>query len=219
MIEEYKHCLVVAITGGMGCGQTTVANMFKKLGAYVINADEMAKKAIRENDKLRKDLRSTFGRSIFYRNGRLNRKKLASFVFQDESKLQKLNKLVHPYMVENIIEEIEKARESKKYSIIAVDAALIYEINIENMFDAIIVVASYMKNRIARIMERDGHSRKHILDRISKQIPIEDKMKWADYIIENNGTLEELREKTRVVYEELLKKLEEKKLEKKKFEL
>jgi dephospho-CoA kinase len=219
MLKEYKNCLVVAITGGMGCGQTSVANIFKKLGAYVVNADEMAKKAIDENQQLKKDLKATFGGRIFHRNGRLNRKKLASIVFQDESKLQKLNKLVHPYMVENIIEEVEKARESGRYKIIAVDAALIYEINIENMFDAVIVVAAYMKNRIARIQKRDGHTRKHILDRISKQIPIEDKMKWADFIIENNGTLKELEEKTKVVYEELMKLLEQKKKQKEKFEI
>ncbi|GAB4176708.1 MAG: dephospho-CoA kinase [Calditrichia bacterium] len=218
-MEEYKHCIVVAVTGGMGCGQTTVASFFKKFGAYVVNADEMAKKAIDRNDELRKKLKQTFGSRIFHRNGKLNRKKLASMVFQDESKLTKLNKLVHPHMVENIIEEIEKARESGKYKIIMVDAALIYEINIENMFDAVIVVASYMKNRIERIMKRDGHSRKHILDRISKQIPIEDKMKWADYIIENNKDLKALEEKSRIVWDELLKLVEKKKTEKPRLEL
>lgn len=218
MLEEYRHCLVIAITGGMGCGQTTVAKILEKFGAFVVNADEMAKKAMDENEQLKKELKNTFGASVFHRNGQINRKKLASYVFQDESKLQMLNKLVHPYMVKNIVEEIEKARESRKYPVIAVDAALIYEINIENMFDYIIVVASYMKLRLQRIMNRDGHTRKHILDRISKQIPIEDKMKWADYIIENNGTIEELEEKCRIVYDDLLKKLEEKKKEKRKLQ-
>jgi len=209
-MKEYKHCLVIAITGGMGCGQTSVARFMGKSGAKIINADEMAKKAIETNNELQKEMKNTFGKSIFYRNNQLNRKRLASLVFQDESKLQKLNRMVHPRMVELIVEEIEQARSSGKYKIIAIDAALIFEINIENMFDAIVVVAAYMKNRIDRIARRDGHTHKHIADRIRSQIPIEDKIKWADYTIENNGTLKDTEQKTREVYNQLLELLKEK---------
>ena len=204
-MKEYKHCIVIGITGGMGCGQTSVGGFMEKLSAKVINADEMAKKAIEINSDLQKELKLTFGKSIFYRDGKLNRKRLAGIVFQDESKLHRLNRMVHPRMVELIIEEIEEARGSGRYKIIALDAALIYEINIENMFEAIVVVASYMKNRIDRIAKRDGHSRKHISDRIHSQIPIEDKIKWTDYVVENNGTLEETKLATKKVYDELLK--------------
>ncbi len=206
-MKEYKHCLVVAVTGGMGCGQTTVAKFMEEFGAHVINADEMARKAIETNRELQQEMKMVFGKSVFYKNGKLNRKRLAAIVFQDESKLHKLNKMVHPRMVELIVEDIEKQRSSGRYKIIVVDAALIYEVNIENMFDAVIVVASYMKNRIDRIAARDGHTRKHIMDRIKSQLPIEDKIKWADFVIENNGTLEETKKNTKEVYDKLLQML------------
>lgn len=209
-MKEYKHCLVIAITGGMGCGQTSVAKFMENAGAKIINADEMAKKAIEANEELQKELKTTFGKSIFYKNNQLNRKRLASVVFQDESKLQKLNRMVHPRMVELIVEEIEAGRSSGRYKIIAIDAALIYEINIENMFDSVIVVAAFMKNRIDRIANRDRHTRKHISDRIRNQLPIEDKIKWADFVIENNGTLKETEDRTKEVYRELLSLLKNK---------
>ena len=118
-------------------------------------------------------------------------------------------------MVELIVEEIEAARSSGRYKVIVIDAALIYEINIENMFDAVIVVAAFMKNRIDRIAKRDGHTRKHITDRIRNQIPIEDKIKWADFVIENNGTLNETEQKSKELYKELLNLVKEKRSAKK----
>jgi len=187
----------------MGCGQSTVASLLEKMGVKVINADQVAKQEIEKNKEIQRELKKVFGSRIFYRNGRLNRKLLARIAFSDLAKTNRLNRIVHPQMVSRILEIIEEARESGKYSIIAVDAALIYELNLEHMFDAVVVVVSRMKNRIERIKARDKLSEKEIIDRISKQIPIEEKMKWADFVIENNQDLKALETRTKMLYHKL----------------
>jgi dephospho-CoA kinase len=197
---------VIAVTGGMGTGQSSVCKILQQLGAKTINADIVAKREIENNAAVQKELKKTFGAKVFYRNGKLNRKLLARLAFADEAKTVRLNKIVHPQMVARIIDMIENARDSGRYSMIVVDAALIYELSLENMFDAVVVVASKMKYRIERIKQRDKLGDKEISDRMSKQIPIEDKMAWADYLIENNGTLEQLEGKVRKLFHQLKNK-------------
>jgi len=205
MIKQ-EDVVLVAITGGIGCGQSSVAKFLEEMGAKVINADQMGHKVVNEDPEAKNEIRKHFGNKVFFRNGKLNRKLLGRIVFEDEAKTQLLNKIVHPRMVSRIIDEIEEARDTGKYKVIAIDAALIYEINLEHMFDAVAVVSSRLKNRIDRIVERDGLSEKEILDRISKQIPIEDKVKWADFVINNNSSLEQLKKRSVSLYHKLIKK-------------
>lgn len=204
MIKQ-EDVVLVAITGGIGCGQSSVAKFWEEMGAKVINADQMGHKVVNEDPEAKNEIRKHFGKKVFFRNGKLNRKLLGRIVFEDEVKTKLLNKIVHPRMVSRIIDEIEEARDTGKYKIIAIDAALIYEINLEHMFDAVVVVSSRLKNRIDRIIERDGLSEKEILDRISKQIPIEDKVKWADFVINNNSSLEQLKKRSVSLYHKLVK--------------
>lgn len=201
----YSNCIVVAVTGGIGCGQTTVCKFLEEMGAKVIQADLVAKREIESNEEIKEELRKYFGSRIFYRDGKLNRKMLAKIAFSDEAKTERLNRIVHPRMVEQIISEIEEARESQKYEIILVDAALIYELNLEHMFDAVVVVSSKMSYRLERIKKRDNLSEAEIMSRINKQIPIEDKMQWADFLIENNDDLEALKIKCRKLFHDLKK--------------
>jgi dephospho-CoA kinase len=201
----YKNCIVVAVTGGMGCGQTTVCKYMEEIGARVIQADLVAKKEIEMNEDIRQELERTFGNRIFYRDGKLNRKLLAQIAFADEAKTERLNRIVHPQMVSSIVTLVEEIRDSQKYSIILVDAALIYELSLEHMFDAVVVVSSKMNHRLERIRKRDHLSDKEIIDRINKQIPIDDKMQWADYLIENNDDLETLKKNSRKLFYNLQK--------------
>jgi dephospho-CoA kinase len=200
---EHLDSIVVGVTGGMGSGQTTVCQFMEKSGAKSIHADLVAKREIENNDEVRRELKKTFGSRIFYRNGKLNRKLLAHLAFSDEARTERLNRTVHPHMVSRIVTMIEEARESNKYGIICVDAALIYELSLEHMFDAIIVVTSAMSNRVARIKARDKLSDQEIMDRISKQIPLEEKAKWADYVIKNDRDLQTLEKNTLRVYKKL----------------
>lgn len=198
-----KPTAVVAVTGGMGCGQSSVCEYLAKLGVKVINADLVARKEIEKNEDIKGELKHVFGKKIFYRNGKLNRKLLARIAFSDETKTWHLNNIVHPQMVSKIIELIEEARDSNQYNIIAIDAALIYELNLEHMFDAVIVVSSKINNRVERIKRRDRLSEKEIMDRMSKQIPLEDKAQWADFVVNNDGDLETLEKNTQRLYSQL----------------
>jgi dephospho-CoA kinase len=102
-----------------------------------------------------------------------------------------------------VIEEMENARHSQRYPLIVVDAALIFEISIEQMFDVIIVVYANMENRIKRVMSRDHLKRAEILSRVHRQIPLKDKKNWADFVIDNNGSKEDLMKQVQSVYDKL----------------
>lgn len=197
---KYNNPKIIGITGGIGTGQTTASKMFKALGCKVINVDQKAKEAIRRDATLRREIRSIFGETVFYRDGRLNRKKLGSMVFNDPVRLQQLNRIVHPRMVSTVIEEMETARFSGKYPLVIIDAALIYELSIEQMFDAIIVISADMPERIERLKIRDGFEEKDVIARVNRQIPLDDKKEWADHVVDNNGTEKELESKVRGLF-------------------
>jgi dephospho-CoA kinase len=205
MRRQYHNPLIAAVTGGIGSGQSTVCSFLKKWQCKVVNADLKAKEVIRKDRKLQNKLKTIFGNDVFINNGELNRQRLADLAFKDEFHTHKLNQLVHPRMVESIIEEMENARFSKRFPIVVVDAALIYEISIEKMFDVVIVVNAPFSLRQNRVMERDNITRKQFKDRFDKQIPLEEKVKWADFIIENNSTINDLENRTHKVHQELIK--------------
>ncbi len=205
MKKKYNNPLVVAVTGGIGSGQTTVSKLFGKWGAKVINADLKAKEIMQKDREIRRALKQTFGNNVFFRNGKLNTRLLAELAFKDELHTQKLNQIVHPRMVSYIVEEMEEARFSKRYPMVVIDAALVYEINIEQLFDAIVVVYAPIDERYRRVRQRDGMSKQEFFSRVDRQIPLEEKRKWADFVIDNSGSFEELEREARQVFEKLLR--------------
>jgi dephospho-CoA kinase len=203
-IINYKNPKVIAVTGGIGSGQSTVCDLFQNLGCKIIDVDIKAKQIIQKDVLLQKDLKKAFGNEIFFKDGKLNRKHLAHLAFRDEAKTLELNKIIHPRMVAEVIEEMETARFSQRYPLIIVDAALIFEISIEKMFDAVIVVFANLNNRINRVMERDDLKRTEVLARVRRQIPLEEKKAWADFVIDNNGTTDDLKKQTNKIFEKLI---------------
>jgi len=194
-ITKYLDSKVIGVTGGMGSGQSTACKHLAALGCKVIDVDKKAKEIINKDTTLKNQLKKSFGKDIFEKDGTLNKRQLAKLAFKDEIRTNQLNKLVHPRMVAEIIEEMETARFLHKFPLIVIDAALIYEISIEPLFDSIIVVYANLHNRIQRVMARDQLKRAEIKARIGRQIPLEEKRNWADFVIENNGSIEELKKK------------------------
>jgi dephospho-CoA kinase len=203
-IIKYTNPKVIAVTGGIGSGQSTVCQIFQSLGCKIIDVDVKAKQIIQKDKSLKKELRKAFGDEIFFKDGSLNRKHLAHLAFRDQAKTLELNKIIHPRMVAEVVEEMETARFSERYPLIIVDAALIFEISIEKMFDAVIVVYAKLDKRLKRVMVRDDLKRAEVLARVQRQIPLEDKKAWADYTIDNNGTTEDLKKQVESIFEELV---------------
>jgi dephospho-CoA kinase len=194
---------LIAVTGGIGSGQSTVCQMFEEMGCKVIHADQVGKQIVDTNAKVKDELRIEFGDAIFDENNILKRKEFAKIVFSDKNRIQRLNRIVHPRLIKELIEEIELAQESGEYQFIIIDGALIYEMAIERFFDHIIVVYSKKEVRIKRVQERDKLSRREIIDRMDNQIDLNEKSSWADYVIENNHSLVELKAEVYKVYNEL----------------
>jgi len=176
--------LKIGITGGIGAGKSTVAGIFKVLGIPVFDADATAKNILNTDSVLREQIAATFG-SETYKNGLLDRKYLATLVFNNPNQLAKLNALVHPATIEaaNIW---AKHWEEQGCPYILKEAALLFEAGTNVGLDFIIGVTAPVEMRIARVMERDHVTREEVLKRMQHQLDDSEKMKRCNFVIDNN---------------------------------
>jgi len=177
--------LKVGITGNIGSGKTTVSKVFEILGVPVFYADDAAKNVMVTDKILIDGIIAAFGDMSYYEDGTLNRKHVASIVFKDESKLAKLNQLVHPAVFRAFD---EWAANIKDAPYIMKEAALLFESNSYKMCDNTIMVTAPLELRIKRVMNRDGFNREDILSRDARQFTEEKKMALADFVIRNDDT-------------------------------
>ena len=201
-----SRALIVGITGGTGAGKSIVSQIFNNLGAYIIDADAVGREILENDPKVIGQVIETFGKSILNPNEKISRKVLGNIVFNDSAKLTLLNSIIHPPMILAIKREVVHVLRSRRYSIVAVDAALIFETGVESYFDFIIAVVAENDKRIDRLQQR-GLSRKNALTRIHSQIPQEEKSLKTHIMLENNGTIQELEEKATGLYKKILEPL------------
>ena len=185
--------LVVGLTGNIGCGKSSLSDIFRAEGIKIIDADIIARQ-IYEDEKLLSKVYETFGNDIKNEDGSLNRKALGRIVFSDDEKLIQLNKLTHPVIRQKVSDEIE-AYKSQNEEIVILDAALLVESDYLNFIDKLLVVTCKENIQIERIIARDNCSIEEALGRIKSQMSQENKVKYADYVIDNSATLSELRKK------------------------
>ena len=179
---------IIGITGGLATGKTTVADMFVQKGAVKIDADRIAHGLLEEDQKIRDKVIDAFGEGILT-GGKIDRKKLANIVFKDKDKLKKLTNILHPRIIENIKERIEKEGDK----IIVIDAPLLMEAGLEEMMDVIIVVKAERHTQIKRAVNR-GISEEEAEAIIKNQMPLSEKIKKADYVIDNEEKIEKIKE-------------------------
>ena len=201
--------LVVGLTGGICSGKTTVARMFEQRGAVVVDADEIAHELQEPGQPIYEAVVRAFGREILGEDRRIDRARLGNLVFADPEKRRKLEAIMHPAIVKECETRIEKAGEAGT-KICIVNAALLIEAGAHERFDRIIVVAAPEEAQLKRLLER-GLSEEEALLRIRSQIPLQEKVHYAHYLIENSGSLEETERQVGRIFEELLQEADEKK--------
>lgn len=169
-----------ALTGGIGSGKTTVLSMFQKLGIPTFSADEVAKQLMEQDDVLRANIVKLIGDTA-YEHGKLNRAFIANQIFQNKYKLAKLNALVHPAVQKKYT--IWKLVQDAPYTVY--EAAIVFEHEAQDRFDAVILIVSPIETRIKRVQKRDGTSKASILARMKHQFSDEQKIPLADFVINN----------------------------------
>jgi len=189
---------VLGLTGGIGSGKSMVAQMFSRLGAVVIDADQLAREVVEPGQPALQEIAATFGSDVLLPDGRLNRPKLAGIIFADAAERAKLDAITHPRIRARMDEEI-KARRSGPGVLIA-DIPLLYENDRTQTVEKVIVVWVDPKTQVLRIRQRDGLSADAARQRIDAQMPLDAKRDRADYVIDNSGSRDDTRRQVEAIY-------------------
>lgn len=201
MEEGSLHTLkkIIGVTGGIGSGKSTVSKFIEELGYPVYDSDFWAKELVNIDEDLKKRIIELLGEKSYDENGKYNRKFVAEKVFENEELLLKLNQIIHP-AVRIHFENWVNAQQSE---FVFKETALLFELKLNESCYKSVLVTAEENIRIKRVMDRDGRTYREVKEIIDKQIPETEKMKLADFVIENNFDLETLKEFTEQVLQEL----------------
>ena len=198
--------LIVGLTGGIVSGKSTVALMFKDLGAKIVDADKLGHSVILPHKPAWEKIVKIFGKDILQNDLTIDREKLGKIVFANQSLLKKLNDITHPEITKIIKKEIDSLK-NKTYNqkkILIIDAALIYEAKIDRLMDKIIVVYIDEDEQIKRLIKRSNLSKDEALQRIKSQMPMKEKVKMADYVIDNSNSLDKTKKQVEKIWKNLV---------------
>lgn len=193
---------VIGIMGGIGAGKTTVVSLIQLFkNTLVISADEVGHKLLYKGQAAYEPVIKAFGTDILSCQGEIIRKRLGEIVFRDPQKLHQLNQITHPLIYEEIKRQIDKCQEEELVELILIDAALLIEIGLVKLTDKVIAVYAEDEVRMARIGEREGLSKKEILERFKAQKKWEEFTKVADAVIDNSFSLQETKQQIKNLLE------------------
>jgi len=180
--------------------------MFKNLGAKIIDADELGHSVILPHKPAWKKITRLFGKDILQNDLTINRGKLGKIVFTNQALLKKLNKITHPEIIKLIERKIHLAKDKtqNQEKILIIDAALIYEAKIDRLMDKIIVVYINENEQVKRLIKRNSLSKEEALQRIKSQMPMKEKIKMADYVIDNSNSLDETKKQVEKIWKNLV---------------
>ena len=185
-----QNKMIIGITGSIGTGKSTVSNYLISKGYSVVDADKISKGAYNVGSNGYKAILEVFGEEILNSNGEVDRKKIKKIVFDNSNMLQRLNMAIHPIIINEIEKEIEILLESQ--NVVFLDAPLLIETELHKKVDKIIVVSCDKNEQINRIIKRDKITADMAISIINSQMSIDEKLKFADYIVYNNSTIENL---------------------------
>jgi len=195
--------LNVGLTGGIASGKSTVARMLAEKGAVLIDFDELANAVQEPEGAVWREIVRHFGEEILHEDRTIDRRKLGETVFADREKRELLNRLVHPAIFEEWQRRLAEIRVRRADAIVVSDIPLLIEAGLKGMVDLVLLVYITPEEQIRRVMARDGFSREEAERRLAAQMPIEEKLRWADIVIRNGGSPEETRRVVSEVWMEL----------------
>jgi dephospho-CoA kinase len=196
--------LRVGLTGSIGVGKSFVGSVFVELGCHLLDADETAREVVLPGSYGLLAIIEEFGKDVLQPDGTLNRKQLGAIVFEDEQKRQRLNAILHPLIIERQDQILHEWELADPNGIGIVDAALMIESGGYKRFDKLIVVHCRPEVQLERVMLRSGLSREEAQTRIDSQMPQEEKQRFADFLIDTSDGFESTRQRTKVVYDQLI---------------
>lgn len=182
----------IGMTGGIGSGKNQVADIFNQLGFYTIDSDISSRKVMEKGEAAYEKIVSFFGSDILDENDNILRKKLGDIVFSDKAKLKTLENIVHPAIYEYERKERSKIYGKDDKAVVITHAALIIESGSIDKYDALIVISCPDELQVERVMQRDNFSEEKARNIVAHQMPNEERLKYADFIIDNSSTLDDL---------------------------
>jgi dephospho-CoA kinase len=192
--------LRLGLTGGLATGKTFVGHALADLGCYLIEADKLGHEVMLPGAEAYDGILREFGPAVLDADGRINRRKLSAIVWHDPERLEKLNSLVHPPVRQREESRMAEIAQADPNAIAVVEAAILVETGRYKSFDRLIVVTCDAEQQMERALERGSYNRDEILARLSRQLPLKEKLRVADYVIDTSGTKEETLEQVRKVY-------------------
>ena len=198
--------LLLGVTGGIASGKTAVCRMLEEMGAPVLDFDVIAREIVEPGKPAYQQIVSCFGAGVLQADGTLDRKKLSRIVFQDQEQRKRLESITHPRIAMEYARQADEIFARNPDAIIQVAVPLLLEANMQHLFHKVLVVYVRRETQLERLMLRDGISRQEAENILAAQLPIDEKLAHADFVIDNEGTLEETRKQVEVLWE-LLQKL------------
>jgi len=194
---------VVGITGGIASGKSLVLNTFMTLGAYAIDCDALSREVVIPCSKAWREIVNFFGKGILKNDLEIDRERLRGIVFGDSEKLDVLENIIHPEVRRKCMERVEAIKKMEPNALVVIDVPLLMELGIQKEFDKVIVVYVSEEVQIKRVMERDGGTEEDAKKMIELQMPLKEKLKFADIVINNEGTREETEKQVRNMFHAL----------------
>ena len=194
---------VIAVTGNLGSGKTTVSRMFAEHGAVLIDADAITHKLLDTNRACQKRIKAVFGNGVFD-GEKIDRTKLAATVFEDADALQALEDIIHPRVRREIKKRLSGLKRAGNYPMCVLEVPLLFETNMETLADAVIVVRSNQKLQIGRVIKEGKMTRIQAMARLKRQMSQDEKLRQADFIIDNRRSKQDTRAQVRRIFDTLV---------------
>ena len=195
--------LLLGVTGGIASGKSTVVKMLEDLGAPIIDFDIIARQVVEPGRPALREIVDYFGKQVLEEDGSLDRKRVSDIVFRDFEKRKKLEGFIHPRIHEEFVKQVNEIAEKDPNAIIQVDIPLLIELNMQYMFHKLMVVHIPQEKQVERLAERDGISIEEAANILKAQLPIDEKVSYADFVIHNQGSLDETKKQVEDLWQTL----------------